>query len=180
MKKLLPFAVLVGVIFVVMGTYIGRDIFTSTARRQEREQSLEQQYEASLKKLAQGQRWQSLEGVPARGQGSILLNFWAAWCHPCLAKMPELTKLQQQLSGQDFSIVGINSDLEDQQKKIEHTTEKYDLNFPTIPDKGQILSAFEVTTLPKIILFQKGKVRKVWELGASFSAQQVKDILNRD
>jgi thiol-disulfide isomerase/thioredoxin len=41
-------------------------------------------------------------------EGQItLVNFWATWCAPCRAEMPQLSDLQAQLGGEDFSVVTI-------------------------------------------------------------------------
>jgi thiol-disulfide isomerase/thioredoxin len=36
-----------------------------------------------------------------------VVNFWATWCAPCRAEMPQLSDLQAQLGGDDFSVVTI-------------------------------------------------------------------------
>ncbi|MBB5722925.1 thiol-disulfide isomerase/thioredoxin [Loktanella ponticola] len=41
-------------------------------------------------------------------EGQItLVNFWATWCAPCRAEMPQLSDLQDQLGDDDFSVVTI-------------------------------------------------------------------------
>ncbi|MFN2576689.1 MAG: cytochrome c biogenesis protein CcdA [Pyrinomonadaceae bacterium] len=36
----------------------------------------------------------------------VLLNFWATWCIPCRAEMPEFNQMQQDLEARGLSIVG--------------------------------------------------------------------------
>ncbi len=36
-----------------------------------------------------------------------VVNFWATWCAPCRAEMPQLSDLQTQLGSDDFSVVTI-------------------------------------------------------------------------
>lgn len=36
-----------------------------------------------------------------------LVNFWATWCAPCRAEMPDLADLQTQIGDDDFSVVTV-------------------------------------------------------------------------
>jgi len=39
----------------------------------------------------------------------VLLNFWATWCVPCRAEIPEFNAMQRELKGQGLEVVGIST-----------------------------------------------------------------------
>ena len=41
----------------------------------------------------------------------ILVDFWATWCVPCVAELPNVKKMQEKYHDKGLEIVGISSDL---------------------------------------------------------------------
>jgi thiol-disulfide isomerase/thioredoxin len=41
---------------------------------------------------------------------TVLVNFWATWCAPCLKELPSLDALQGELGGEDFTVVAVAAD----------------------------------------------------------------------
>ncbi len=39
-----------------------------------------------------------------------VLNFWATWCAPCVAELPEFEKLQREYAGQKVKVILISTD----------------------------------------------------------------------
>src|SRR5216684_4706510 len=60
--------------------------------------------------LAPEVEFQTLDGQPFRLASLrgkvVLLNFWATWCIPCRAEIPEFNTMQRDLQARGFSIVG--------------------------------------------------------------------------
>ncbi|HVG08977.1 MAG TPA: TlpA disulfide reductase family protein [Thermoanaerobaculia bacterium] len=50
----------------------------------------------------------------------VLLDFWSTWCAPCVMEMPVLRKVQQDLGGRGFVILGmdVEDELETQKKLV--------------------------------------------------------------
>src|SRR5438477_11361742 len=45
----------------------------------------------------------------------VLYSFWATWCEPCRAELPQLIKLQAKLNMRGFALVTISADEPEQE-----------------------------------------------------------------
>jgi thiol-disulfide isomerase/thioredoxin len=74
-----------------------------------------------------------LEGKPQplkQWQGKILvLNFWAPWCPPCRAEIPDFIALQEQYRAQDVVFVGLALDQKD---KVQAFSDEMGINYPIL------------------------------------------------
>jgi len=74
----------------------------------------------------------ALDGKAVTVAGSkgkvILLNFWATWCGPCRAEIPDLIELQNKYKDR-LQILGLVVD-DDDQDAIKEFTEKFGINYP--------------------------------------------------
>ena len=73
-----------------------------------------------------------LDGKPVTLAGShgkvILLNFWATWCGPCRAEIPDLIELQNKYKDR-LQILGLVVD-DDDVDAIKEFVEKFGINYP--------------------------------------------------
>ena len=95
-----------------------------------------------------------------RGQ-IVLLDFWATWCPPCVAAMPELNRLSEKFEGKGVSFVGVNQE-PNAVPKVRRFIRKHGLRFPSVIDPGEISRTFGVTSYPTtIIVDHQGFIRVV-------------------
>ena len=64
----------------------------------------------------------------------LLLNFWATWCPPCRAEMPEMEQLYQAFKDKGFAILAVSID--DTPEVIPPFMKTMNLTFPTAHDRG--------------------------------------------
>jgi thiol-disulfide isomerase/thioredoxin len=95
-------------------------------------------YAASLKPKPSGavqalhaQTLPDASGVPqalSQWKGkTLVLNFWAPWCAPCVEEMPELSQLQQEHAGKNLQVIGIGID---SPSNIAEFAKKFDIAYP--------------------------------------------------
>lgn len=79
----------------------------------------------------------------------VIVNFWATWCPPCRAEMPDMQKIQDDYQ-EEVVIAAVN--LTSSEKSV-NTVRKFikelDLSFPVLLDeKGKINKKYEVMSYP--------------------------------
>lgn len=63
---------------------------------------------------------------------TLLVNFWASWCHPCREEAPELERAYMSLSGNQVEFIGIN--IMDDRKNAEEYVKSFGGSFVNIYD----------------------------------------------
>ena len=69
-----------------------------------------------------------------------IFNFWATWCPPCRAEIPDLVKLQEQYKDQ-LLIIGVSSD-EGPTDVVRRFAADYRINYPIVMETPELSAAF--------------------------------------
>ena len=88
----------------------------------------------------------------------IMLNFWASWCAPCRKEMPMLNKLHSQYDAKGFTLLSINTDV--QQTSAEAMLQKIPVDFEVLYDpRQQVSELFNIRAMPSSIFIDcKGQL----------------------
>jgi len=70
----------------------------------------------------------------------VMVNFWAAWCTPCAAEVPQFIALQKKYQDRGLQVVGVSVD--DDPEVLLRFYRKYEMNYPVVPGDLKIADAF--------------------------------------
>ena len=88
----------------------------------------------------------------------ILLNFWATWCGPCRAEVPDLVELQSKYKDQ-LQVIGLVVDDEDEDA-VRKFAERYRINYPIAMAPDEVRAEYGgIPALPtSFVLDAEGRV----------------------
>lgn len=94
----------------------------------------------------------------------VLLNFWATWCPPCRAEMPDLVKWQQQYRKKGLRVIGVTFP-PTELAEVREFVQSVRVNYPILLGEKETKALFDSgETLPiTVVIDRDGKVREVIE-----------------
>ena len=85
----------------------------------------------------------------------VLLNFWATWCVPCQAEMPELIKLQKEYRARGLQIIGVTFPPE-RASAVRRVARKFKLNYSVLYGTSEMAKAYDVgEVLPTTVVVDR-------------------------
>ncbi len=161
-----------GGLVVLTVVTIGLGVWAGMAERQARAERIAAESQPALRGVSQSRApdftlpsldGQSLSLTGLRGK-VVLLNFWATWCPPCKAEMPDLNALHKDYGAdRGFVVVGVN--LEEDAQTVESFVDQLELVFPIVLDRDGSVTThlFGVRPLPTtLIIDREGFIRDAW------------------
>ena len=109
----------------------------------------------------------------------VILNFWATWCPPCRAEMPELEALWQRYRDDGLLLIGVD------QGENAATVEQFargvvGTTFPLLLDTNQAVGrAYGVRALPTTVFIDaEGRIQDV-RIGGPMNRAMLVDSVNK-
>jgi peroxiredoxin/YHS domain-containing protein len=94
----------------------------------------------------------------------LLVDFWATWCKPCVATMPQLQKLHGKYAEKGLVVLGVSID-EKGEKAVKPFVAKRKFTYPIVLDGGDkpMWQAYGVKGVPALFLINReGKIVRQW------------------
>jgi thiol-disulfide isomerase/thioredoxin len=105
----------------------------------------------------------------------IFLNLWATWCPPCVAEMPSIDKLHEEM-GDEVAFVMLS--LDDDFKKAKAFDKRKGYDLPIYALGSNLPTIFESTALPTTyVIDAKGNIALTHKGMADYSNTEFKDFL---
>ncbi len=84
------------------------------------------------------------------GRGQVtLINFWATWCAPCRAEMPNLVRLEAKLQSRGFRLVTVSADEPEQETEALNFLKEHWVHPPAFIKRPVSDEAFITAVDPK-------------------------------
>lgn len=112
----------------------------------------------------------------ARWRGKVVLvDFWATWCSPCIAELPNLKDVYERYHDRGFEVVGVALDSETQRDELLDLIDRMDLPWPQHFDgqqmNNELAMRYRVYRIPAMFLLDKqGRVASTDARGEELEA----------
>jgi thiol-disulfide isomerase/thioredoxin len=108
----------------------------------------------------------------------VIVNFWATWCPPCRAEIPDLIALQTKYKDH-LQIIGISDD-DDPPEAVKKWAVEHNINYPIVMNTPELRKAFTgVSALPTSFIVDRQSriaMRHVGMLTASTTEAETRSL----
>jgi thiol-disulfide isomerase/thioredoxin len=180
-----PWAIFIGIFFLLKVTGIGREIsvFTQSALlkagimdvRPQPDESSKQTFDYNFTVKDLDGKKVSMKELKGK---VIFLNLWATWCGPCRVEMPSIQNLYNAVDKDRVVFVMLSLDQENQKHKIEQFVNDKEFTFPVYQPASPLPQLLRVNTIPTtFIIGPDGKVASKKTGMANYDTKEMRVFL---
>jgi len=109
----------------------------------------------------------------------IFLNFWATWCPPCRAEMPDIVRLYNDFNDTDLRFVLVS--LDNNVETIESYLKKSGYDVPVYRPHGSIPESYGTSTIPvTMVIDRSGRIAFRHEGMAAYNTREFRNALREE
>lgn len=106
----------------------------------------------------------------------VFLNFWASWCPPCKAEMPDIERLYEETKDSDLVILAVN--LGEDKDTVKSFIDKNNYKFRILLDSDQtVAEQYSITSIPTSFFIDKNGTIVAKKIGA-MTYEEMKNYVN--
>src|SRR5690625_4579360 len=105
----------------------------------------------------------------------VMLNFWATWCPPCRAEMPDMQKIYDK---EDVTILAVNMiETESNEEDVVDFIDEFQLTFPVLMDENSDLMVYyKIQAYPTSYMIDSNGTIQFINLGAMNQDQMLQQL----
>ena len=105
----------------------------------------------------------------------MLINFWATWCGPCRAEMPELQRLHERLGDK---LVVLAVDVDESPAQVAAFAKELGVTFTMVVDRGtKVFERYRLLGLPSTYVVDAQGVTRAIRVGAFANAKEIAEVI---
>lgn len=107
---------------------------------------------------------ESIQLSELRGE-RVMVNFWATWCPPCRAEMPDMQKFYE---NKDINILAVNlTETESDLMTIQNFVTDFELTFPILKDENtEVANTYQIQPIPTTFMVDSNGIIQYKAFGA--------------
>ncbi len=110
---------------------------------------------------------------------TVLIDFWATWCPPCVESLPYLQSIYEEVEGDDVVFIGISLDRPGSEVQVERMLERFGISYLIgISEDPSIAMSYGARSIPTLIVVDPDGLIRHRKVGFSVSGMDtVKELL---
>jgi thiol-disulfide isomerase/thioredoxin len=98
----------------------------------------------------------------------VFINFWATWCPPCRAEMPEIEAVHQEYKDKGVVVLGV--DISEPESTVRQYVQQGGFSWPIVLDStGKVARDYQIAAIPTSFFLDREGVIRAVNVGAMTS-----------